>query len=58
MINFLCTKIGGIWCYWPDFNLTKVILASVFIMIIIWILLNKRNKHKNHAGKNLKNLKP
>ena len=51
MIPLLCSKIGGIWCYWPNFSLIKILATILLILIILWILLNKNNR----AGKKIKN---
>jgi len=53
-ISFLCSKIGGTWCYWPEFN-TKFILLSgigIIIIILLLIIIKKINPNKKNGRRN------
>jgi hypothetical protein len=36
---FLCSNIGGIWCYFPIFNFVFMLLfITIIILLVIWIV--------------------
>ncbi|MBS3080259.1 hypothetical protein J4221_02200 [Candidatus Pacearchaeota archaeon] len=54
-IIFLCSKIGGIWCYWPEFNTKFLLLFGIGIIIIILLLIiiiKKINPNKKNGRRN------
>lgn len=41
---YLCSSIGGVWCYLPLLNFVFVIfMLIVFVILIVWIIKRLQN---------------
>lgn len=62
MSDILCSKIGGIWCYWPGSETIKslIIVALILLVLLVLRLLEKRfakkSRHIKHRSIDIKNI--
>ncbi|MEK6908774.1 MAG: hypothetical protein AABX23_01845 [Nanoarchaeota archaeon] len=51
--SYLCSQIGGIWCYFPIFGFLFMILSLVvFIVLLVWIVKQLQNDGRRNVGRN------
>lgn len=42
---YLCSQVGGIWCYFPIFSFILMLLFIVaFILLVVWLVKKQGNR--------------
>lgn len=42
--NYMCSHMGGIWCYWPSFGwIINILIVVALVLFIIWIVKQIQN---------------
>lgn len=48
--TWMCSHMGGIWCYWPSFGwVTQVLVVIALVLFIIWIV--RQLKQNGNEGR-------
>lgn len=41
--SFMCSHMGGVWCYWPSFGwLIQILIIAILVIIIVKLTQNKK----------------
>jgi protein-S-isoprenylcysteine O-methyltransferase Ste14 len=54
--GYLCSNVGGIWCYWPNWIgifsfIIQVLIVVILILLILWLTKQISNSKKMKGGK-------